>query len=284
MTRKWYLLLLLLASLPLVFVSCDKDDDDDGDNDGVAPTMADMMLSADNLTATITFSEATYKNNDATGDLDESCFAVSIEGGSTTLEAFTVTHVAGEVTATITLDLMGAADGSEILKVGPAGADKIYDADGNAMDVAEMAEATLTDLGLIGSWKAYDISAILLGLGYDDSLYAHFNADQTYRVQAYIAGIEYELIGTYTQTKSDYGNIWSILLNQTEMNGTPTEITSEGIFEVYAASPDSMWYEVAQTNPAIQGVTAPTAEAGFGSTSGGLLGTANIQKYFRMED
>jgi hypothetical protein len=40
-----------------------------------------------------------------------------------------------------------------------------------------------------------------------------------------------------------------------------------------------MFYEVAQVDPAIAGVTPPTAQQGFGSTSGGAFGQANVQKY-----
>jgi len=138
-----------------------------------------------------------------------------------------------------------------------------------------------TEVGIIGTWEAYDISPVLAGLGYDDSLYVHFEDDNTYEVTAYIQGIAYVLVGTYVQEKSTNGNIWEIELNQVSMNGAPTDITSEGIFEVYTASPDSMWYEVAQTNPEIAGVTPATAAAGFGSTSDGAFGVFNIQKYIR---
>jgi len=43
-----------------------------------------------------------------------------------------------------------------------------------------------------------------------------------------------------------------------------------------------MRYEVAQTQPPLQGVTPPTAAAGFGSTSGGAFGQANVQRYVRQ--
>lgn len=138
-----------------------------------------------------------------------------------------------------------------------------------------------TEALLVGTWEAYDISPVLLGLGYDDSLYVTFNDDNTYEVTSYVQGIALVLVGTYTDEKSANGNVYSISLNQTSMNGAPTDITSQGIYEIYAASPDSMWYEVAQTNPEIAGVTAATAAAGFGSTSDGAFGMTNIQKYTR---
>lgn len=138
-----------------------------------------------------------------------------------------------------------------------------------------------TETGIIGTWEATDISAVLTGLGYDDSLYVEFKDDDTYEVKSYISGIDYKIVGTYIQEKSDNGDIWDITLNQVSVNGAPYEVTSQGIFEVYDETPETMWYEIAQTNPEISGVTAPTAEAGFGSTSGGAFGTTNIQKYVR---
>ncbi|GAA4843198.1 hypothetical protein [Algivirga pacifica] len=135
--------------------------------------------------------------------------------------------------------------------------------------------------GIIGEWEAYDVSPILVGLGYDDSLYVKFNEDQTYEVKSYISGAEAILVGTYTQTKSTETDLWSITLNMSSLNGSPVDITSEGIFQVFDANPDSLWYEVSQTNPEISGVTAPSISAGFGSTSGGAFGEANIQKYRR---
>ena len=44
-----------------------------------------------------------------------------------------------------------------------------------------------------------------------------------------------------------------------------------------------MKYEVAQTSPAITGVTAPTPAGGIGSTSGGKFGDGNVQNYTRIE-
>ena len=46
-------------------------------------------------------------------------------------------------------------------------------------------------------------------------------------------------------------------------------------------APDSMLYEIVQTDPDI-GAIPPNAQDGFGSTNGGALGTINIQKYVRI--
>jgi hypothetical protein len=58
---------------------------------------------------------------------------------------------------------------------------------------------------------------------------------------------------------------------------------SEGIFEITTvAEKYQMRYEVAQTTPSI-GATAPTVTGGFGSTSGGALGTINIQTFVQIK-
>jgi len=56
----------------------------------------------------------------------------------------------------------------------------------------------------------------------------------------------------------------------------PTEATAEGIWQV---SGTTLTYEVVQTDPDF-GFTAPTPEAGFGSTAGpGLTPDINVQVY-----
>lgn len=130
---------------------------------------------------------------------------------------------------------------------------------------------------IVGDWTAYDVSVILSRAGVD-SIKAAFNANNTYLVVSTSSGSNTTYEGTYTVSADpDTAGIYTILLNQS----LPSTATSEGIFKVYAASPDSMWYEVAQTNPTITGVTAPTLAGGFGSTSNGFFGTDNIQKYTR---
>lgn len=135
-------------------------------------------------------------------------------------------------------------------------------------------------IGIVGEWySSGDNVATLLGYLGIDSIYAKFNSDNTYLVESFASGAKTTLTGTYTQAKSGVGNIWTITLNQ----GSPTALTSEGIFEIDATkSPYTMNYEVAQTEPQITGVTPPTAAGGFGSTSSGAYGTSNLQKYIKI--
>ncbi len=129
--------------------------------------------------------------------------------------------------------------------------------------------------GAQGTWKSFPVAPILASFA--DSIIAEFKTNNTYLVNQWKDGAKIELEGTYTQTKSGTGNIYNIKLNQT----TPTALTAEGIFEV-AADNENMKYEVIQTEPSL-GVAPPTAQGGFGSSAGGILGLNNVQEYKRVK-
>ena len=137
-----------------------------------------------------------------------------------------------------------------------------------------------TNNPIVGEWGTYDPSIILTSLG-TDSVYSEFYRNNTYHVTSYdTAGAAQEYEGSYTtSSEPNSEGIYSITVYQT----SPSNVTSEGIYKVFPANPDSMWYEIAQTDPSITGVTPPTAEDGFGSTSGGAYGTALVQKYLRAK-
>jgi hypothetical protein len=134
--------------------------------------------------------------------------------------------------------------------------------------------------GVVGEWysSGSNVATLLVTYFQVDSIYANFEANNTYLVESYSGGSKTTYTGTYLQTKSTVGQIWNITLNQS----SPTAVTSEGIFEI-TKSGDSytMKYEVAQTEPNI-GATAPTASGGFGSTSGGALSDWNVQKFVKI--
>lgn len=126
---------------------------------------------------------------------------------------------------------------------------------------------------IVGQWRSPVVAPILQS--FVDSIHADFKNNQTYIVKSFKDGNVVELTGTY-ETWDGVGDIRNIKLQQ----GTPTVLTSQGIFRVAG---NEMTYEVAQTEPAQAGVTPPTAEAGFGSTSDGAFGEMNVQKYFKMD-
>lgn len=125
---------------------------------------------------------------------------------------------------------------------------------------------------IVGEWRSIDPSLILSGIGID-SIHADFRANQTYKVVSFSGGAPSELTGTYTSTDGVNG-IRNIVLNQS----TPTAITSQGIYQFAGGQ---LRYEVAQVEPVLATVTAPTAAGGFGSTSAGAYGNMNIQVYVK---
>lgn len=146
-------------------------------------------------------------------------------------------------------------------------------------DPANNNQNTNDPVGLQGEWysSGTNVAPLLSALFATDSIYIKFNTDLSYTVEQYdTSGAKLELNGTYIQTESNVGNVWTITVNQT----SPAVLTSEGIFEVDG---NTMQYEIVQTDPDI-GATPPTAATGFGtSASGGTpLGAFNIQKYVRI--
>jgi hypothetical protein len=136
---------------------------------------------------------------------------------------------------------------------------------------------TACKVGVHGEWKSYPVAPILANFA--DSIIATFETNNTYVVDSWKNGSKTVLSGTYVQTKSSTGNIWTIVLEQS----SPTVLTSEGMFEV-TDNDTKMTYEIVQTNPAI-GAAPPTPAAGFGSSTfnGTALGAANIQNYVRIQ-
>lgn len=134
--------------------------------------------------------------------------------------------------------------------------------------------------GITGQWQSSGSNvAVLLSTYFKvDSIYAKFEANNTYYVESFALGTKTIYSGTYVQTKPATGTIWTITLNQS----TPTAVVSEGIFEITkVGTAYSMKYEVVQTTPSIS-ATPPTISAGFGSTNGGALGTMNIQNFVQI--
>jgi hypothetical protein len=152
--------------------------------------------------------------------------------------------------------------------------DGIKNQDETSVDCGGVCTACLE--GLQGNWKSFPVAPILSTFA--DSITAEFKVNSTYTVNQWKGGSKVVLTGTYIQTKSAVGNIYTIKLNQT----TPSTLTAEGIFEV-SADNNSMNYEVAQTEPSVAGVTPPTPTGGFGSTSSGAFQQFNVQNYTRVK-
>lgn len=130
---------------------------------------------------------------------------------------------------------------------------------------------------IVGTWvsEGNNVAPLLVQLFKIKKITATFNDNGTYEVvQVDSADASLTLTGTYSAEKSTVGEIYTLVANQQ----APATLTSEGIFEVTGTT---MRYEIVQTSPSI-GAVPPTAEAGFGSTNGGALGTINIQTYVKQ--
>jgi hypothetical protein len=135
-------------------------------------------------------------------------------------------------------------------------------------------------IGIVGEWysSGANVAPLLSYYFGVDSIYAKFEANNTYLVESFANNAKTTYVGTYSQNKSGVGTIWNITLNQS----SPTAVTSVGIFDISTeTNPFTMMYEVVQTEPSI-GATPPTAQAGFGSTSNGAYGNTNIQKFIKI--
>jgi hypothetical protein len=134
--RNFFLMAFVALSIMLSFNSCK---DDTPAPAPTIPTMTTMDITAadGNFIATVNFSEGVYKNNNATGNLDDASFSVSIQGGTATLASYSVAQTAGQSSAVITVELGTVANGSETLVVKPASGTSIYGANGGAMSANE---------------------------------------------------------------------------------------------------------------------------------------------------
>ena len=216
----------------------------------------------------------------------------------------TVTDAEGNFLADITVNLTGAAQkttttdasGAYTFEELTSGSDFTvtvtstdYDFETASVSFAGLSQDETADFtakdGIVGVWLSAGtnvaplLNVIFAGVGGVDSIYATFNSDKSYTVRQ-INGdatvINYA--GTYSNSKSSVGNIYTIITNQT----APSVATSEGIYEIdRTPSPHTMQYEIVLTS-GTQNV-APTPTGGFGSTNGGAFGNTNVQNYIRIQ-
>ncbi len=142
-----------------------------------------------------------------------------------------------------------------------------------------LAEGTST----VGTAQVPNVSPLLFNPPFNiRRIRATFNANGTYSVTTTdSAGTNATLTGTWTTSAADTAGITirNITVNQT----SPSTVTSRGIYQVTTSgNVTTMLYEIAQVEPPLQGVTPPTPRGGFGSTSGGAFGIANIQRYTKQ--
>lgn len=146
----------------------------------------------------------------------------------------------------------------------------------------------LTDGGtttnpIVGSWlsKGADVAPLLAAAPFDDvSITASFKDDGSYTVESVDTSNKTIMYtGTYVAKSTSVAGIYDITCTQT----APSSAIAEGIYEVdNTQTPPRMKYEVVQTQPT-NGLTPPTATAGFGSTIyNGKPLTTLVQSYSRQ--
>ena len=126
-----------------------------------------------------------------------------------------------------------------------------------------------------GTWLSAgaDVAPILVSLFAYDSVRVTFNDDNTVVLESHPAdGAWSTLNGVYTVTESANSEIDAIAINYTAFE-------QEGIIQVWAANPDSLYLEAVQTVPDI-GAVPLTPEDGFGADP--TLLHFNIQKYRKI--
>ncbi|MGC9079076.1 MAG: hypothetical protein ACP5I9_10040, partial [Candidatus Kapaibacteriota bacterium] len=101
--------------------------------DVTPPTINSFVMSCDNSSGTITFSEPVYANYNATGNLTTTNLSVTKSGGNANINTASISHTAGATTATANITWTGTLNGFELVKVETQGPNKVFDAAGNAM-------------------------------------------------------------------------------------------------------------------------------------------------------
>ncbi|NQU33402.1 MAG: hypothetical protein HQ521_09225 [Bacteroidetes bacterium] len=139
--KKFNLLAAFAAIILLGTSSCDNKKDDPAP---VAPTMTGITITGEGkaFVADIAFSQGVYSMSDKTGNLSKESFTLTIDGGSATMEDYTVAHTAGQSSAKINITLSDFPAGNESLVVKPSSATSIYDENALAMSTDQTQEAS----------------------------------------------------------------------------------------------------------------------------------------------
>ena len=110
--------------------------------DSIIPKIAYLAIKDNNASVDVTFTEPIYSSATASGEIEAADFALSITGGTATLQSTEPTSiVANGNTYTLGFTLIGTADGKEVLKVLPV-SNSIYDGGGNAASTSQSTNNT----------------------------------------------------------------------------------------------------------------------------------------------
>lgn len=111
-------------------------DDDDDDDNGLNLAISSLTLASDNSTLDVVFNKAVYSSTGATGALAKEDFLLNFSGnngGIIGVNINSVTHSAGDSSATLNLTVNGDSYGVETVDLSANGDTAIYDATGSAL-------------------------------------------------------------------------------------------------------------------------------------------------------
>lgn len=103
----------------------------------LTPGIQTALLSSDNLTLQLTFTEPVYEEDDGEGALLVSDFELlfnSNGGGATNVTIASISHLEGSATVTLTLAITGTPTGVEQIEVRPSSNIAIYTASGSGLE------------------------------------------------------------------------------------------------------------------------------------------------------
>ena len=101
------------------------------------PTISSTVLSSNNTTRTVTFSEGVYNTSGGSGDLETSDFTLTLSGGVAQSPTISNISKTNELIWVLTISFTGDSDGTEILTVNPASTTSIYNSVGNAASTSQ---------------------------------------------------------------------------------------------------------------------------------------------------
>lgn len=130
------LMVLMAAIVAIGLTSCKKDDPPSPTPESPEMTSIAVVGENKNFDITVGFSEGVYKNTDATGDLDENSFNISINGGSD-ISSLIVTHSAGQKSVDIKIELLDYSNGSEKVTITPKNGSSIHNKEGADMEATQ---------------------------------------------------------------------------------------------------------------------------------------------------
>ena len=111
-------------------------------SDNIVPKIAYITVNSNNTSVDVTFTEPVYSSAYASGAIEAADFALSIAGGTATLQSTEPTSItASGNTFTLGFTIVGTPDGDEVLKVLPV-TNSIYDGGGNAASTSQSTNNT----------------------------------------------------------------------------------------------------------------------------------------------